>query len=233
MEVRELFTRLSYGVLSNLAVGAEGAGMIQENRQPAIIAGINDALMKLHSRFILREEDLILIAQSHITRYSLTLEHAMSQDPQPGVPQYIYDSEHKPFQGDVIKILNVYASNNRELFLNDAGRLDSLHTPQPTVLQIPYPVTGHNFAVVYQAKHPKIEYGDLCAEITIPDVLESALIFYIAAHVFGNMTGQEHTAKGQEFMMKYEAECQQAIDMDLVSNSVSTSTTKFSERGFV
>ena len=233
MNVQELFKRMSFAEFSNLTLGTEGAGMIDEKRQSALFHYLNEALTKLHARFLLKENELTVLTFSHITKYDLIKQHAITAEAKPGVTQFIYDSINNPFQGDVIKVLRVMGQNGLELPLNDDGKRYSLFTPRPNRLQIPYPDHGTHINVVYQAKHPYIEYGDLCAQIDLPEVLESALTSYIAGGVYGNMNGQEHTVKGQEHMLKYEAHCQQVIEMDLVSNSTSTTTEKFDDRGFV
>ena len=67
MKLPDLYRELSYGELSNLALGVEGSGAIAEEHQPRIVQFANEALLKLYSRFILKESTLIISAYEHIT----------------------------------------------------------------------------------------------------------------------------------------------------------------------
>ena len=60
MKLLDLFERLSFGELSNLAIGMEGAGTIRESDQRKVLAHVNDGLLQLYSRFILQTKYLFL-----------------------------------------------------------------------------------------------------------------------------------------------------------------------------
>jgi hypothetical protein len=239
MELLELFRRLSYGELSNLAIGGEGTGVITEDAKPRIIAYTNEALTRLHSRFLLRENVLMLGQIGHLTYYYLLKRFARSEQPaviEANTPHaYILDSEAEPFQDDVIKVLGVTDSQGAKLALNDSENALSLFTPQPNLLQIPDPVAGALLAVNYQAKHPELQhavpdYG--CQLIDLPFTLEGALTAYVAFKVFSHMNGQDNSAKAAEHMTIYEAICSEVQDQDLVSQTQTPILTKFDKRGF-
>ena len=67
MEVLELFRRLSYGELSNLSLGSEGVGAIKDEERGKLISHTNEALLRLHGRFLLRENILFLNQVEHLT----------------------------------------------------------------------------------------------------------------------------------------------------------------------
>lgn len=234
MQVSELFQKLSYGELSNLAVGMDGAGSIAVASQPKIITYTNEALLRLFSRFVLRENDLTIQTRDWITNYKFLRANAFSNpSPAVGAEIYILDTLSEPYEEDLIRVLALYNSEGRELPLNDIGNPRSMFTPQPNVLQVPSPTAGGIVAVIYQARHPELPTNTLESVIELPVVLEPALRAYIAYQVYSSMNGQEHSAKAAEYMNKYDAVCREVLDRDLVSSSSSTTTHKFQDRGFV
>lgn len=234
MNVTELFRRLSYGELSNLALGNEGSGEIAEDNRAKLTNYVNQALLRLHTRFMLREDDLALRCYDYITKYRLNSDYAESNTARPeGCVPYIEDGQ-KPFKNDLIKVLGVRkfdACDN--LPLNDVNHSQSVFTPQPDVLQVPFPWEFEVLAVTYQANHPLIDYGDMDARIDIPLVLEGALSSYVAYQVYCHMNGQENAGKAREYLNTHEMICQNVIEQDLLSLSVSSTNRKFHERGFV
>lgn len=234
MNVEELFRRLSYGELSNLFLGSEGTGAIPEEKQPKIVQYLNEALLRLYSRFVLSEKNLVLRCSDHIINYRFSSAFALSNpDRKPFVTPYIQDKVDEPFLDDLIKVLSVHTIGGCQVPLNDNGDPCSLFTPQPAMLQIPKPVEGEVLAVIYQAKHPLIDYGNTDALVDIPPVLEHPLRAYIAHLAYTHMNGQENSAKAAEYLATYEMLCSEVIERDLVNSSLSTTTYKLHERGFV
>jgi hypothetical protein len=237
VKLNELFKRLSYGELSNLAIGSEGVGSIPEDAQNRIVNYTNEALLRLHSRFLLRENLLFIEQLEHLTYYYLLKRFARSQltdPPCPNTPHlYIIDHEDEPFQDDVIKIMQVIDQEGTILVLNDVECEDSVYTPQPNLLQLPKPVDGQVLAIEYQARHPKLEFDDPCQEIDLPFVLEGALTSYIGYKAYSHMNGQENAAKAMELMQLFEAICTEVEAKDTVSQTRTTTLTKFHARGFV
>lgn len=237
MNVSDLFTRLALGELSNLALA--GSGVISLEKQPTIVMYANEALLRLHTRFLLREKDLILEMRDGTTMYHLLKRFAYSQYDEENPPSewnmpYIMDLGREPFDEDVIKVLSVYDYQGNQLPLNDSEKSDSVFTPQSLILQVPFTQHKHTLAVSYQARHPIIPSVDYdLVDIVLPECLESALCAYISSKVFMHMNTAESTAKGQEHMMTYESLCQDAVEMDLVMTSTSTTNSKFQKRGFI
>lgn len=231
--VKELFARLSYGPLTNLAISNEGAGGIIATKQAAIIHYTNEALLRLYSKFILSEKEMIIEMQDGISSYLLTSEHAFSKTDNDAVT-YIRDTVLLPYEDDLIKILAVFNSSGCRLPLNDDAACDSLFTPQFNLLQIPCVVPEATLHVIYQARHVKLSPNpiNLDAIITFPEVLEEALLAYISHKVFSHMNGQEHAAKAAGHLANYEAICREVAEQDTVNSSISQTNTKFCDRGF-
>lgn len=236
MKLSELFSELSYGELSNLAMTGEGSGTIQPVFQPKVVLYTNDGLLDLYSQFILKEDDLLLRLSEEITFYHLLPRFAVEYQPvdesDDEAVRYIEDHAQEPFLGDVIKVLRVVDSNGVTLPLNDIENPRSVFTPQPTLLQVINPVAGASLNVEYQTRHEKLS-GDLDQYIDLPDVLFPALRVFIAAAVFSHMNTQNSSNKAKEFLVLYKSMCQNAVDKDLVSTSISSSNTRFERRGWV
>lgn len=236
LTVQELFESLSYGELSNLHLGAEGGGTIDESKQPTVILYANEGLLKLHSRFCLIEKSLNLETVGHITNYHLVKRFAESnQDEKRERYPYIKDLLCEPFEEDVIRVLSVFDNHGNRIPLNDQGNPRSVFTPQPTVIQVPNPITGISLAVSYQAKHKKLvaDGSEASQEILLPEILHVALTAYIAYNIYTTMSTAEATNKAQEHLAKYEATCQEAEDKDLLSTSNSQTNTRFEQNGFI
>jgi len=234
MNVQELFRRLSFADLSGLHLGSEGIGTINEEDNDRMIYYANEALLRLHSRFVLRENDVLIQQLIHVTNYHFLKRFARTnEDPCPGQEIYILDKDCDPFEEDVIKITGVFTQNGDALPLNDDNHPRSLFTPQPNILQVPLPEADRVLAVTYQARHPLLSYGDLQQKIEIPANLEGALTNYIGHLVYGDRNGQENSKKASEKLARFEAICAENVINDLTNSSKSTSNIKFNQRGFV
>lgn len=234
MLVSELFTRLSYGVFSNLAIGMEGAGDIATAKKPVIITHLNEALLKLHSRFMLKQADLLIMQDAGIRYYPLLPEHAQTNPtPAPGADLFIMDTAEKPFTGDVIKVLEVRGPTGQLLALNDPESFVSVFTPQPHILQVPTPVSGDLMGVVYQASHKVVGPSEFTASIDIPRTVEPALISYIAFLIFSGVSSDGAQAKAAEQLALYEACCSELEEKDLVNSSFSLTNVRFDKNGWV
>lgn len=233
MNVQLLYQNLSYGVFQNLALSGEGSGDIVESKRPMVIMAANEALLRLYSRFVLREKDCIIQMQDGVTNYHLKKRFAVMTQPQVEKRPYILDLPLEPFEEDVIKVLAVYTSTGKQLVLNDEDQEFSVFTPQDKVLQVPRPITGAALSVSFQARHVKLDYEKLDQPIEVPDVLEGALYSYIAYKVFTDMGTAEQQAKGITHYENYDAICTEVADRGHTTSSISSVVQKFQKRGFV
>jgi hypothetical protein len=234
MNVTEFLARLSYGPLSNLAMSNDGDGTIAVAKHPALIQHVNDGLLRLHTKFILIENEVILELREDVTSYVLDVANSVSAGAAPP-NDYIRDTLAAPFGNDLIKILAVYETGACQLPLNDATHDDSLYTPKFNVLQVPDPIAGAPLYLLYQAKHPVLASagdGYLTQTIELPDVLVEALEAFVASKVYQGMNGQEHAVKAAEHLTIYERICVDVTVKDLVNSSMSNTNTKFEQRGF-
>lgn len=234
MNISDLYKTLSYGELSNLSMGMDASGAIAKDAKPRIIHYANEGLTRLYGRFVLKEKDIIIELVDHITNYHLLRKYAESYfDPEEVRYPYIKDLFNEPFTEDVIKILAVYNSEGRKLPLNDNNRADSVFTPTGKILQVPRPVRGVSLSVLYQAKHDELLLDNEDQEIELPEVLQGALVAFIAYKVFSHMNTDVSSAKSQEHLGIYNSICDEVEQNDLVNSSISTTNSRFEQLGWV
>jgi hypothetical protein len=232
MTLDDLLTSLSYGNLSNLSIGGSGSGTVPDKDKDKVVSCVNQALLKLYTKFVLSEKELTLQTFDNIMSYSLRKIHADTNS-DTTAKKYIHDTEWDKFEGGVVKVLAVFNEIGDEIPLNREGDLSSMFTPYIDTLQIPYARTGDVYFVQYQAKHAKLTADDLEQEINVPFSLTEALSDYVAYAVISPMNGSENSAKAVEHLQKFELQCDQVLQKDLVNSSiVSTVTNKFEDRGF-
>jgi hypothetical protein len=237
MKVPELLTALALGELNNLSMGVTDA--IDPSKIPKVIQSINDGLTRLHTKFVLKEKNLILEMKEGVTFYQFKKRFAYSQYDSNNPPStwnmpYIIDLSKEPFEEDVIKVMSVYDQLGNKLPINDLEKPNSVFTPQAEVIQVPNIVPVQMLSVEYQAKPvliPTTEYEDI--DVDLPDFLLITLRYFVGSEIYSQMNTQENIMKGQEYLAKFDRNCQEAIDMDLVSSSSSTTNTRFEKRGWV
>lgn len=232
MNINELFKDLSYGELSNLALANDGNGTIRDEDKPKILNYTNEALLRLHSKFVLIENNVLLQLVTGITNYHLNSKFAFTNETSTAT-KYIMDLPYEPFSDDVLKVLEVYDHTGTRVPLNDAECMRSVYTPRATVLQVPHAEDGMQLSLLYQAKHPKLSMDYLDDEISLPDVLMGALRAYIAYSTYSHMNTETSTIKAQEHLAMYNGICEEVEEKDLVNGSISATNTRFAKRGWV
>jgi len=226
--------QLSLGVFSNLSLGMEGKGTIDPEREEMVIHHVNQALRVLHMRFELVVENVFINTFANMTLYPLRPQNSyMNSYKVKGCKPFIQDPYGCPWEGRVIKILEVYDRFGVELPLNDKDKRLSVFTPQPDVLEIPMPWAGQNFSVTYQGLHRELVPGDMSQEINISAIMEPALMAYTAYGIYANMNTQEALVRSQEQMALYLSLVQQIESEDLASQSSANVGNRFQDKGFI
>lgn len=237
MKVPDLLKALALAELNNLCLGQ--TGVIDQEKIPKVILSINDGMLRLYTKFLLKEKNLILELREGQTFYHFKKRFAYSNYDEENPPSswnmpYILDMNKEPFEEDVIKVMCVYDQVGNKLPINDLEEPTSVFTPQAEMLQVPSTVPVQMLAIEYQAKPvklPETDYEEV--EIDLPDFLIQPLRYFVASEIYSQMNTQENILKGQEYLAKFNNSCQEAIDMDLVNSSSSTTNTRFEKRGWV
>lgn len=235
MNLQEFCKRLANGRLSNTNLIEDNNGLtIKLSHRTKVIDAINEGLIRLYTRFILNQKDVVICLRSHINYYHLNSIYSETLYPQDGVEiPYILDLPGEVFVNDVLKILSVYDYEGTELPLNDNNHSNSVFTPKFDVVQVPEPVTGKLINVVYQAKHILLSVGDPLEEIVLPEPLYGALEAYVAHLLFADINSDDSKVKSDKQLLKFEQICSEILMTDSVSTTTIQTNSKFQNRGWV
>lgn len=229
MILEDLLRRLSRGPLSNLAIGGSGTGAIPEGKIPQIVSYVNEGLRALYTRFPIKESRLVLRLSLGVTRYRLVKTNASTVEP----TGFILDTQEKPFEGDVIKIIAANNSAGQELPLNSIDDPLSIFTPEPDTIVIPNSYDGGVLFLAYQALPDEIYENEIEQPIPISRLLEDALIAYVAHCVYRDINSETAVLSSQQHLSRYENICARNVEADLVSTQAHGMATKFYDRGFI
>lgn len=233
MTLEDLFSRLSLGVLSNLAIGSEGQGTIPAQHQRRVAMTVHTALGQLYGRFNLLEREMVIRVYGAWTEYPFEARYA-DTDPTVG-PKFIEDNPSNPFTEDVLKVLQIFNAWGEEIAMNDPGDPTALFTPNNRLLLVPAPVEGDCYHLLYQAQHPKIATAAPVAldqPILLPPILVMALEHHVAYQVLSPMNGAEASAKAGEHLARYDMVCAEVEGRDLATTSLVQTHSKLDDRGF-
>jgi len=239
--IAQWFHRLSLVEFSNLELGQSGSGSIDWGDVRKIVSLMNEGLLSLHTRYLLKEKIILLEQIAHRSDYPLVSSYADSQwagGSHP--PPHIKDSPTEPYRDDLLKVLKV-VNENREIYpLNEDKNPYSLFLPQHNVLRIPTPEDGKLLMIHYQAKHPELIVSDtlmltdLDQQIELPDVLDIAFMHYLSHRLYGAMNTEVSINRSREYYQMFEEECRKAFEQDTVKSSrINTPEDKFTSRGWI
>lgn len=233
MVLEDLYKRLSYGELSNLSTSNSGSGSIKKDRLEQVVQHINDGLLILHTKFLLKQKEIGLNLYEHITHYYLNTRYAQTNINSPETYKYLLDTAEDPFTNTALRILDVVPRNeNFSLPLNDPTEPYSLFTPQPTTLQVTNPIENMIVGVIYQARPSNLFYDQYEHKIDLPDSLVPALTAYVGYRVYTSMNTETSSAKASEYFSIFNGICNEAEEKNVVNTSISPTETRFELRGW-
>ncbi|QPG06962.1 hypothetical protein IT774_07615 [Salinimonas marina] len=189
MLLSDFFDHLSYGELSQLAIGTNDVGAIAEKDYPRVTTFVNGGMTLLHTMLRLKVDQVLLQTNALQSRYVLSKQFAVSQSEgvDAGINQYILD-EVMPFQDNVLAIETVVNSEGEPFSINDTNDPASVFTPNHREIQF-YEPKDAVVAVTYQANHPKIKpYRGMNPdeiELNIPDYCIDILANYCVTRMLG------------------------------------------------
>lgn len=224
MKLSEVFNQLSVGEFSQLRIGGNEEGVIDENNYSNVVNHVNLGLTTLYKRFNIKEGKFKLEVVPGRTTYPISAIYAKSNTKSKEPTKYIDDSEEK-FSGELFKIERVVTDKGCELGLNDARDNLSIVTPSYSIIRLPKEYVGdqkvlpeymrtQSFDVSYRANHKKIEVGlgyfdPERIELDLPDAYLQALLLWIASRVHApvGMSSPEPIFS-LSYYQRYENECQ-------------------------
>ena len=234
MKLSDLFEYIVYGELSQLDISGTGDG-VDPADYPKMTAAINLGLTALHTRFPIREEEVLIQQNDGITVYFLRYLYAASNSVSVEPVKYISDLGGAPFQENVLQIQEVFNEIGEEIPLNDEHDSTSIWTPGFDSLQIPEPNSANSIAVIYRANHDKL-LVDAATDITgidvnIPASLVEALSAFVAGRFISPM-GKDGVAAGNNLFVKYETLLRQ-VEMQGIFNLDQHKRDNITENGWV
>lgn len=242
MKLSEIFSQLTSGELSQVAIGGAKNGGIAEADYHKVLNNVNLGLEDLHTRFTLRKGRLVLVPQAGKVSYKLDSVYAVTNQRSREAVRYILDTAEEPFKDDLIKVERVLTDAGYEIPLNLDKHPVSIATPTSTVLRLPKVLVPGNpmgdfehlkttqLEVFYRATHPMIikplgYFDPSRVEVELPRAYLQALLLFIASRVHAPIgLGQEHY-NGSVYASKYEQEC-----VRLASTNVEIDTAQVNTR---
>lgn len=223
MNIKSFFKYLSYGNLSQYAVGTGDAGEVAEKDYPKLITAINLGLTALHTQLPIKREQVIIETVEAQKTYILDSKYARSNTESiiPEDKRYILDTGAE-FTNNVLMIENVIKETGVSYPLNVYGDNTSVFTPLFNRVQFSKP-ENTLVAVIYRANHklfPVSKTIDLNEEIEIPDYCLELLLLYVTAHVLGSGGNAEAIQEGLMLNQRFEANVARATTSGLMPSEI-------------
>ena len=244
MKLQEIFDQLRQGELSQLSIGGQAQGVINDKNQGVVINAVTLGLSNLYTRFNLLEGSLKLILVPGVYSYHLKSAFALN-NPNSNEPVKYIEGE---FEDDLSKVEAVFTEEGHQIDLNMRSKYSCI-TPSTHILKVPVTVVEQDINlptvlktnaldIVYRAMHPPIEtdqYGDIdpeMAEIALPYPYLEALLYFVASRIHHpvGMTGDFQM--GASYSAKYEQACQRLENSNLQVDK-GKGNTKFETNGWV
>lgn len=246
MQLQEVLDHLSNGELSQISIGKQDAGVINDLNREKIVSTINLALTAIHKRFNLREDRLTIHLNPGTAIYKLDKTKVGKVE---AVRDLKYLEQEKLFalKGTLLKVLRVTNSQGRELNLNDLSDPFTLRTPRFDMLEVPEAMVKkwpnlpeylktETLEVFYRANHPKLgkwengsfANGDGYTEgdmdlitVDIPEAYLEPLLLWVASRFHNPIGMSNEFHAGNSYAAKYEQACarleEQGLEIDELS----------------
>ncbi len=223
MTLQEIFDALAYGELSQISIGGQDAGLINESNYDRILPHINLALTAIYSRFSIKEDRVTFPLQAGGYTYGLQVD-------------------------DLLRITRVFTHTGFELALNDENNVYSCFTPSQKNLvvakaivdkgpNLPDEVNTYELTAVYRANHPKVVkrlgyFDPSKVKLELPNQFISALTYFVAARLHAPMgVGPIEGAVGMTYIQRFELECLR-LEGQTPEQVVTEVHDKLRDRGF-
>lgn len=239
MKTLEYIKQLTRGALRNTALSVLRTGVVNHSEEfEQVCTMIDEGLMRLYSRFIIKERHVFIEMQVGVTFYHLKSTYSVTGADRTRVPRpYIMDLPNEPFLEDVIKVLNVFDGFGIQRPLNDQSKPSGLFTPQANVIQNMYPRDLEVLSVAYQASPLSVLVPGGSGwrddtEFYLPECLIPALSSYVSYLYHQGVGTTESTATAMTQFQMYDEVCKEVERMDLVNQSMSCTNVRFSQNGW-
>lgn len=220
MLLSDVFRRLKSGELESYFVGSDLIDSIGSEYWPQMIDNINMALTKMHTKFPLIEQQVVLQQYEHIAVYTLDSQFAETNTTSNEPYKYIKDSKYEPFNDNILRIDRVYNEcMDYKLPINDPNDCCSVFTPAYNKLQVPTPEKENALIIVYRGDHTQIPVtvtDPTVIKINIPKYLDEALLAYVGHRYLSGKNTELTSNLSSKLYAKYLSICNEIEERNLV-----------------
>lgn len=223
MKLQEVFSQLASGEFSQLSIGGQDKGVVNDKNYATLINHVNLGLTALYARFNLKEGRVQLALQPRQRMYALNSAYAVANTKSKEAVRYIIDSAGAPFIDNILKVERILTDDGTELGLNDGADRYSCHNLDMTTLRVPVELANQTadtpdflkttqLTVVFRANHPAIAIGSglfdpARVNLELPYSHLEALLYFVASRVHNPIGMSNEFHSGNNYAAKYEAAC--------------------------
>lgn len=219
MLLSDVFEQLSYGELSQLAIGGAADGGIQQENYPSILAHVNFASTELHKRFKLQEQEEEITLVSGTNEYDIT----------------------DVFTGRLLEIssVKIIDADGEDQYCTFTDKDSDYYLERPSFNKLI--VTNElislydSIFVTIQKDHVKLNPDNIDLDTTqleLPLVLLDPLVNFIAARAFMSLDGDNNIQRSDKYMQLYEVACQR-VEGSKILEQTSIPQSKLEANGWV
>jgi len=236
--LKDIFSLLATGEFSNLAIGKDHRGNIDEAEYGKIIRHINLAVIEIYKRFKFLEDEVILHAFPSISKYYLRPSYMVSAD---RINERTYIERIGDYNSiNIIEIKDIYDEQEKKVTLNNRFCVPYIKQLSDDTLKITGLSKRTKFSVVFQAYPQLIILNDSfnldIYHLNIPTTIVEAILYYVAARVYkpiGANNSTEGADKSSSYDHKYELSCQKIEHYGLDIDDDNKDINKFHKQGWV
>ena len=200
MKVQDIINDLQMGEFSELQLGDSS---LTTQNLPRFINLIQSALTEFHTKFLIRQEELVIQPIEGVVDYPLLADFALTSEVVG--TKFIMDSVYQPFNWEPLQILGAYDELGNEIPINAPNHICGIYVSTPRSVMIPAPVTERQISLVCRADHN--ELSGLSSEINIPLTMRNALLWFIASRVWATRKDEQAMSKSIQYMQRYLDAC--------------------------
>ena len=196
MKVQDIIDDLQAAEFSELAIGDSA---FTETNTPRYLKLIQSALTELYSKFLLRQEELVIQIYEGQVNYPLGKEYAVTSGT--ADRKHIIDSIYQPYDWDLLQVLGVYDEYGQELNINDPNHICGVFISAYDSVMVPATITARQLSLICRANHQTLT--GLTDEITLPITLRQALVWFIAARIWAARKDELAMNKSVQYTQMY------------------------------
>jgi hypothetical protein len=229
----DLLTSLSQVELSGLALSDKTDSTKIEARYLGMaVSAVNDGLLKLFTKYILQQKEVILRPQGLTTIMQITSANSM-RNIAVNPAAFLDDTFMVEFKDDILQILYVRDAEGYTLPIDDHSQIESVFILNYNTLQIPKVREVDIYSVIYKARHPVLLSTDLTKMIEITPALEEPLRFYAAHKILNSMNGKSHSGQSTKYLQMFDIACSELDQQDTLHQNVTMTNEKLVLGGYI